>query len=323
MNFEKTDYTDKDLLAFLGQQESQDIKWGNEYCEELLDHFKNGTVLTGAKLPWPHTHDLIRFRPGEVTIHAGMNGHFKSMVTGQMMEWFALNGEPAGIMSFEMPVVDTQMRMCRQAAGSPYPAPKFIAEWANWNHKNLAYYDKLDTTPSTKVLGAVFYMAKELGCKHILLDSLTKCGLPYGERGAEKDFIDALCATAKAFQIHIHLVCHVRKPNGHGQEYIPNKFDVRGAGELTDLVHNVLIHWADKKKKKLKVKQSEGKTLSAQEIDYLEKRPCQRIIVEKQRGGEFESTIGLTFHDSLQFNNGRLLPFNIPPSQFTGEKNGF
>jgi twinkle protein len=233
-----------------------------------------------------------------------------------MMQWFALGGEPCGIMSFEMPVRDTQKRMCQQAAGSPHPAPGFIKQWAQWNFQNLAYYDKLDTTPSTKVLGALFYMAKDLGCKHILLDSLTKCGLPYGERGAEKDFIDALCATAKAFQIHIHLVCHVRKPPQGGQEYMPTKFDVRGAGELTDLVHNVIIHWNDKKKTAIKRKQAQHITLDAKEIDYLE-RHCQRMIVEKQRNGAFEGTIGLTFHDSLQFNEGRVMRFDLPPMEIS------
>lgn len=313
MNFNDTEcnYTDKDLLDHLGRQESQDIRWGNEYEQELLDHFRNGSVMTGAKLPWQNTHDLIRFRPGEVSIHAGMNGHFKSMITGQMMEWFALDGEPAGIMSFEMPVRDTQKRMCQQAAGTDHPAPGFIKQWVAWNHMNLAYYDKLDTTPSTRVLGAVFYMAKELGCKHILLDSLTKCGLPYGERGAEKDFIDALCATAKAFQIHIHLICHVRKPQNAGQEHIPSKFDVRGAGELTDLVHNVIIHWADKKKAKLKQRLSAGQKLLPKEEEYM-LRPDQRMVVEKQRNGAFEGTIALEMHDSLQFNQGRPLRFDMP-----------
>jgi twinkle protein len=307
MNFtdNQVAYTDKDLIAFLGQQESQDIRWGSEYTDELLDHFKNGQVLTGAKLPWSKTHDLIRFRPGEVSIHAGMNGHRKSMVTGQMMEWFAAQGEPAGIASFEMPVRDTQKRMCQQAAGTPHPAPGFIREWAQWNYQNLAYYDKLDTTPSSRVLGAIFYMAKDMGCKHILVDSLTKCGLPYGERGAEKDFIDALCATAKVFQIHIHLVCHVRKPASQGEEYIPNKFDVRGAGELTDLVHNVFIHWADKKKAKLKDMLANNTPLPPKDMEYIEKRFDQRLIVEKQRNGAFEGTIGLNFDDSLQFNEGR------------------
>lgn len=310
MNFSQCNYTDKDLLTFLGQQESQDIRWGDEYEDELLQRFRDGQVIRGAKLPWPKTFDLIRFRPGEVTIHAGMNGHFKSMITGQMMQWFAAGGEPSGVMSFEMPVVDTQERMCRQAAGTERPSPQFISQWAQWNHKNIAYYDKLDTTASDRVLGALFYMAKDLGCKHILIDSLTKCGLPYGERGAEKDFIDALCSTAKAFQVHIHLICHVRKPQGQGQEYQPNKFDVRGAGELTDLVHNVIIHWNDKRKTKLLQQKDSGLSLNAKETEYIQ-RSDQRMIIEKQRNGKFEGVIGLDMHDSLQFHEGRVMALDI------------
>lgn len=303
---DQVQYTDRDLIAFLGTQESQDIRWGSDYTDELVEHFRVGQVLTGSKLPWPKTHNDVRFRPGEVSLHAGMNGHRKSMVTGQMMQWFAAAGEPCGIASFEMPVKDTQKRMCTQAAGSASPPPSFVREWAAWNYKNLAYYDKLDTTPSSRVLGAVYHMADILKCKHILIDSLTKCGLPYGERGAEKDFIDALCATAKVFNIHIHLVCHVRKPNNQGEEYIPNKFDIRGAGELTDLVHNVFIHWADKKKAKLQVLQRSGIRLSPTDLEYVEKRYDQRMICEKQRNGQFEGTIGLNFDESLQMHEGKV-----------------
>lgn len=298
MIIQKINYTDRDLLEFLGEQESQHVEWGNQYSEELLDHFLSRDGLTGARLPWSKTHDQFRLRPGEVTIWAGMNGHHKSMILGQIMQWLAWqDGERVGLMSFEMPIRDTMKRMCQQASGSLAPSEEYIRSWARWNDQRICYYDKLDTTPSERVLGAVFYMAKELGVTHIMIDSLTKCGLPYGERGAEKDFIDALCATAKHFQIHIHLVCHVRKPGNAGEEHIPTKFDVRGAGELTDLVHNVVICWTDKKKLQLKRR---SQPLSDAEDKYLE-RPDQRLIVAKQRNGAYEGTIGLYLRDCLQF----------------------
>lgn len=317
MNFSdpQLDYTDRDLFAFLGQQESQNIHWGDHFVEELLDSFAPDRPQVGATLPWWECQDLIRFRPGEVTVHAGMNGHRKSMLTGQLMMFFAFQGEACGVMSFEMPVRDTQRRMCQQAAGSAQPARDFAKRWAMWNHRHLAYYDKLDTTPSSRVLGAVFYMAKELGCRHIMIDSLAKCGLPYGERGAEKSFIDALCATAKAFQIHIHLVSHVRKPTNAGQEYIPNKFDVRGASELTDLVHNVIIHWADKRKESIRQRIAAGHTIPEKDQQYFDEKPDQRMIVEKQRNGAYEGTIGLNFHDSLQFFKGKLLQPKLPSAE--------
>lgn len=307
----KVNYTDKDLLAFLGNQESQDVHWGNNFKDALINRFEMGEQFTGSELPWSKTSQQLRLRSGEVTIWAGMNGHFKSMLLGQVIQWIAMKEDvPVGIMSFEMPVADTMHRMVMQAADSKDPSLQFIKDWADWNEDKIAYYDKLDTTRSDRVLGVVFHMAKDLGCKHIMIDSLTKCGLPYGERGAEKDFIDALCATAKVFGIHIHLVCHVRKPHSGGEEYRPTKFDVRGAGELTDLVHNVIICWADKKRKKLLASRS---PLSAADSKYLDDNPDQRLIVAKQRGGQYEGTIGLYMRPSLQFagDDRNSIPFNM------------
>lgn len=299
-------YTDKDLIEYLGNLESDSVFWGDRWKDELKDRVVNGHKFVGAKMPWSKTEDKVRFRAGEVTLWAGMNGHFKSMILGQVMQWTALQeNEAVGIMSFEMPVVDTMYRMLCQAADSSDPGAAYVDQWADWNNPRIAYYDKLDTTKSDHVLGVVFYMAKELGCKHIMIDSLTKCGLPYGERGAEKDFIDALCATAKAFDIHIHLVCHVRKPHSGGEEYMPTKFDVRGAGELTDLVHNVIICWADKKRKRLL---NSNTALKPADEKYVAENTDQRLIVAKQRNGEFEGTIGLYMRTSLQFSSSEDRP---------------
>lgn len=319
-------YTDKDLITFLGQQQSQHIAWGNAYADDLADYLTEGDLLTGACLPWSYSHANFRMRSGEVTLWGGMNGHHKSMILGQVMQWIALAGDSVGIMSFEMPVLKTMKRMVKQASGSVNPTSSFGRAWALWNENNISYYDKLDTTPSAEVLGAVYYMAKDLGVKHIMIDSLTKCGLPYGERAAEKSFIDALCATAKAFDIHIHLVAHVRKPASGGEEHIPSKFDVRGAGELTDLVDNVVLCWHDKRKDKIyKIIERQGEdSLSASDKKYMEECPDQRLIIAKQRNSGYEGTIALYKLPCLQFtqDKGRIIPFPLPtgiPSDQSGE----
>lgn len=179
----------------------------------------------------------------------------------------------------------------------------------------MYFYDQLDTVPAERVLGVVFYMATELGIKHIMIDSLTKCGLPSGDRDAEKRFIDTLSATAKALQIHIHLVAHVRKPPQGGEGYVPNKFDIRGAGELTDLVDNVMIVWMDKKKEAINKKEQFNKPLTPQEMEYVRDNPDQRLICCKQRHGAWEGQIALWFDPkSLQFipnDSGRPLPFEL------------
>ena len=93
---------------------------------------------------------------------------------------------------------------------------------------------------------------------------------------------------------------------------MPSKFDIRGAGELTDLVDNVFILWKDKKKEDL-VNQAEISQLNAKDTEYLEK-PDQLLIIAKQRHGSYEGKIRLWFHPrSLQFlgQPGRAMEFNF------------
>jgi len=294
------DYNDKELIAFIGHQESQRIKTTVDYRDSVAERLKNGRVLRGDKLPWGKTHEYIAFAEGQVSIWAGINGHKKSMLLSMVMMWFSRIA-PAGIASFEMPVIDTMERLISQAAGCS-PAKQFGQDWLTWGENKLFFYDQLDTVPTERVLGVIYYMATQCGCKHVMIDSLAKCGVSANDKDAEKRFIELLVATAKALKIHIHLVAHVRKPPQGGDEYIPQRFDIRGAGELTDLVDNVLVVWADKKREKLKRKELSSNTLTDSEREYLDSRPDQRLVVRKQRNWFWEDTVALWFDDdSLQF----------------------
>jgi len=306
--FGDSDLRDNELMDFLAQQESVDVGWGTDFGSDFEREMREGTKIHGDRLPWEDFHDKIGFPPGQVTLHAGMNKHRKSMVTGQLMGWFALQGARVGIMSFEMPISVTMRRLCCQMAGSKDPGEKFWREWLAWNDKRICYYDKFDSTPVDRVLAACLYMGRDLGCRHIVIDSLTKCKLPYGEGGPVKEFIDILTDTARALNVHIHLVCHVRKPDSQGDAYIPNRYDIRGAGELSDLAHNVIIHWANLKKARILQRGTGPKNDTEEKI--LDK-PCQLFIVDKQRNGPFDGPIGLTHHESMQFHRGRLLRPNL------------
>lgn len=306
-------YDDKELIKFLGMQESQNIGTGVYYSDQIAERLKNGKILKGDRLPWSGAKEKIGFDGGQVTVWAGYNGHMKSMLLGKVMMWMSQTTK-VGIASFEMPVIDTIERMIYQAAGC-VPSEAFGQKWAEWSTDKIYLYDQLDTVPAARVLGVMFYMAKELGIKHIMIDSLAKCGLAYGDGNAEKKFIDTLAAAAKALDVHIHLVTHLRKPSKSGVAIIPDKYDVKGAGEITDLVDNVMIVWMDKKRARLSRLQMAGNVLSSDETDYLMENPSHRLICEKQRHSEFEGTIPLWFDNvSLQFlpnDTGRILPFAI------------
>ena len=72
------------------------------------------------------------------------------------------------------------------------------------------------------------YCAKELGIKHVFIDSLMKCVRGEDDFNGQKDFVDELCSLARDNQIHIHLVHHIRKLSSEAET--PDKTDVKGSG---------------------------------------------------------------------------------------------
>ena len=305
-----------EYLDFIGKQESQSIEWASHWADELADHLANPKENEGSLLPWTKTHNDIRFRMGELSIHAGMNGHMKSLILGQMMVWLSVS-EKVCIASLEMKPIETLGRMARQVAGCRDVNPDYARKFLTWADQRICIYDELDKVESDRILGMTYYAARELGCNHIVIDSLTKCGLAAEDYDAEKQFIDRLQWAAKTLNIHVHLVAHVRKPQSGGEEWIPTKFDVKGTGSLTDMCDNVFIHWKNKAKAQAVEAQERGETLTDKEHAQLE-RPDQLLIVAKQRHGSWEGKKGLWFdRDSLQFtgdDSGRVMPFSLETS---------
>lgn len=49
------------------------------YVDDVIDYFHGEKRDHGQVLPWRKTHGLMRFRPGEVTLWSGLNGHGKAL----------------------------------------------------------------------------------------------------------------------------------------------------------------------------------------------------------------------------------------------------
>jgi len=282
---------DIDFLKFAGLQESQFIEPTKTFAEEVKNRFSNGVELRGEKLPWKKTHNFVGLRLGEISLWAGVNGHGKSLILGQILLW--LPREIKILMaSLEMQPAATIERMVKQALGFPNPTDQFIDEFVEQTD-NMFIYDQTDTVEPNRILGMIHYVAQELGIQHIMVDSLVKCGIAPDDYSKQKEFVDRLCWAAKSENIHIHLVHHMRKGNKEGAA--PDKFDIKGAGEITDLVDNVFIIHRNKNK--------EQKIESGKSVDKLE--PDGSVRVVKQRHGEWEGKINLYFHKpSMQYISG-------------------
>ncbi|MDH2239088.1 hypothetical protein N5K27_22525 [Pigmentiphaga sp. GD03639] len=242
--------------------------------------------VAGAVLPWSKTHHDIRFRPGEVSLWQGINGHGKSQMLGQAILGFNQQKERACIASFEMRPIDTLKRMMRQASTAREPSAQFAERFASWLSGRLWLYDQLGTVKPQMVLAVGRYCAQELGIRHFVVDSLMKCVRDEDDYNGQKRFVDDLCTLARDNAMHVHLVHHAKK--GKDEYDVPGKFDAKGSGSITDQVDNVFTVWRNKRKE--------------ENPERFPDAPDSMLICHKQRHGEWEGKVSLWYHaDSLQY----------------------
>lgn len=282
------------------------VKPASHWIGELVDELRNPDRTKKVHLPWEKSKDDFLFRPGEVTLWAGQNGHGKTQIVSQVVLSLMGQNEKACIASFEMKPKTTMKRLARMyARENPYhPAfqqgdgiesfERLYREFGEWSDSRLWLYDQTGTVGKERVIGMARYCAKELNIGHVVIDSLMKCVRGEDDYNEQKEFVDELTALARDNQTHIHIVHHLKKPPN--ESHVPDKHDSKGSGAITDLVDNVMMVWRNKPKED-DLKKG-GLCLKKTEHDAA-------LLCRKQRNGEAEPTITLWFDkDSQQFKGG-------------------
>lgn len=286
----------------------EELRSANSYLPEVFNFFEaGGERLSGKNLPWDKTAETVRVRPGEISVWAGTNGHGKSQVVGHLAVDSIAKGERWCIASMEFKPYRLLARLCRQAAGTNQPkamsdGPRIEKLLAD----RLWIFDVQGTAKATRVLEVFGYALKRYGVKNFVVDSLAKCGFGEDAYNEQKDFVDKLGDFARNNDVHVHLVCHARK--GKDESEVPDKFDVKGTGALTDMVDNIFIVWRNKpKEEKLRNSKNDFERANLQKI------PDAIVECCKQRNGEWEGKIKLWFEPaSLQY----LEAFGIGPKRY-------
>jgi twinkle protein len=282
----------------------RNVKSAAEWVDALIHKLRNPDRTPKVFLPWEKTHKLFAFRPGEVTIWAGQNGHGKTGLVSQIELSLMGQDQKVALGSFEMLPATTLELMARMFVGSNPYSPEYqqddgvealaqlYAEFRDWVNGRLWIYNQQGTADASNVLGMARYSAKELGCQHIVIDNLAKCVADEDDHNGQKRFVDELTALARDNLCHVHLVHHTRKPAN--ESHIPDKHDNKGSGAITDQVDNVMIVWRNKPKEDAVKAGKKGSPLLIEPDAYL--------LCRKQRNGDDEPTIGLWFdRDSKQF----------------------
>lgn len=262
-------------------------------------------MMTSTKLC-----SAIEFRPGEVTVWAGFNGHRKSMFTGQVALDLIAQGERTLLVSLEMAPRKSLYRMCRQATASDQPSRERRSEFLQWTDGKLWLFDHVGTLNALRCLALCRYFASELKGRHVFIDSMMKVCESEESLDEQKRLIGQLCAVAAETEMHIHLVAHAKKPGATGETLPPSKYDILGSSSITNQVHNVMTVWMNKAKRA----ESEKPVPNA---DVMAK-PDHLVTIEKQRNGDFEGRFALYFDErSMRFVDSSLAsvyPYVMEPA---------
>lgn len=273
-----------DFSAYMEEPEQHNVRPASDWLQETIDAFYLPADSTPVPtMLWEKTCKKVAFRKGEVSLWAGINGHGKSMFLSQVELDLCQQGERVMVASFEMKPAKQMQRMSRQAYAGREPSVPFITKLHKWTDGRLWIYDHVGSVEWRKLIAVMRYAVHTFGITQFVIDSLMKCVRGEDDYNAQKDFVNELCAFAQDHKVHIHLVHHVRK--GESEHKAPGKFDVKGAGAITDQVDNVFIVWRNK--------QAEREE---------KKDPTCILLCEKQRNGEFEGKFGFWFDvDSHQY----------------------
>lgn len=284
-----------DFSGYLKETEAkQRVRPARDYVAELIERLGKPVVHKGQPLPWSKVGSRFRFRPGEVTLWAGVNGHGKSLMTGFVMLDLIAKRQKVCVASFEMKPHATLGRMLRQWVGysaesefgsHPEAADAMrdlYEQFSGLADNRLWFYDQQGSVTADQMVSVARYCAKELRINHIVIDSLMKCVRGADDYNAQKNFVDELTSIARDYETHIHLVHHIRKLENELKK--PDKTDVKGAGEITDMVDNVLLVWRNK----------------ADSMSRKIQEPDTALICCKQRHGEWEGGINLWFEPESQ-----------------------
>lgn len=270
---------------------------------ELLDQ-QFAERVPGARRPRMSSTKLggcLEFRPGEVTVWAGYNGHRKSMALGQSIIDLCTQQERALVMSFEMLPAVTLARMCRQVWGTGAPSKGKRDAFMRWTDNRLWIFDHMGRFSPAKCLAVLRYFAEELQGAQVVIDSMMMVCESEESLDEQKQFTTDLVRVAQETGLHVHLVAHCKKPLDESKP--PTKYDIRGSSAISDQVQNIVMVWANKAKKAA----TEAANGNPDE-KWLE-QPDAMLCLDKQRNGSFEGKLKLWWDEaSFRFTNERTTP---------------
>ena len=302
-----------DVPDDVGQPEDIEIlRSPASFAAELMEHFSSDPNSKGGWLPFSGTHEF-RIRPGELTVVAGANFAGKSAFLTQMMvnivrpdNKFSDRDEKYLLISPEFSPKINLARLVVQIVGK---LPKDITDQdvgaaLAFLAKRMLILDVVGMVEADRVADIIHWCAQEHRITGTIIDNLTVMrlnGRGSGDNDATSDLMARLVEVARVTDTHIWLCAHTRKPS-QGERV--NRYQVRGASQITDLADNVITL------ERFELKEQKLGELEVEDRDEWEKAPDTFLHILKQRhGSAWTGRISLWFYkQSMRWCAERSIP---------------
>lgn len=255
-------------------QDPEELRGAQDFISKVKSMFypahaedRDPCLMLDQRLEW------FEFRPGELSVWTGYNGHGKSLLLSQVLLGLMQQGERVVVFSGEMTPERQLKRMVKQATGLDRPTPQFIDSVGGWLTDKMWLFNVVGSAGIERLLQVFLYANKRYGTRHFVIDSLMMTDVPEdgpGAMTAQKEAIRKLCDFTRRNGCHLHLVAHPRK--GQDEKNGPGKLDVAGSSKITDGADNVFTVWSARK--------------DENDPDVDPDMPDARLELQKQRNGD-------------------------------------
>ena len=181
----------------------------------------------------------LRLYPGGVSVWSGYPGEGKTTQLRQMAIAMAGRGEPTFFASLEEDPEDLLLRLCMVANGlREVEHEETFGDFLHWSREKLYVWGVVGSASGTELLAVIRSLARR-GLKQAVIDSLMCLDVANDDFEKQRQFANAVAATARVSGVHIHLVVHPRKIIS--RDIDPDINDVAGAREIAGIADNVIF----------------------------------------------------------------------------------
>ena len=280
----------------------EELRRAGEFTDQVIELFHpTSAEQSGYWLPFEKLKDLVRFRPGELSIWTGPSGHGKSQVLSHASVEWGYQGARVCIASLEMAPRQLLKRMVKQAGNVDRPTHDYIRAIMQWLDDWLWLVAIVGKMSPGAVIKIFEYARARYGCDTFIIDSLMRLGVGSEDYEGQEKAIYEMLNWAVEKGVHLHLVAHSRKQDTkHGGNTAPETEDIKGASEIGSNAFNILSVWRNRKQEgqiqDLEEKLSRGDIGARAALDQLLSYPGVTLNVAKQRNGDYEGKTGLWFN---------------------------